>query len=186
MSAAVEKRSNAEAVEGTGSLVQAIQTHSDDRTPTCWMAVQILAGLGPRDLSLPRRHTAEHTYHTRSSDSRRSARTPRPLHRISAPHRPLCVGVRSASLQQQYSSNTAAVPGVVRTSSSCACTQDGASWCRHNTCAAASLDMGHVPRRKPRCTLSAAALLRIIDGGCSLGPRRGRLRASVHLDPSIL
>ena len=51
----------------------------------------------------------------------------------------------------------AAVPGVVRTSSSCACTQDGASWCRHNTCAAASPGMGRIPRRKPRCALSAAA-----------------------------
>ena len=51
----------------------------------------------------------------------------------------------------------AAVPGVVRTSSSCACTQDGASWCRHNTCAAASPGMGRIPRRKSRCALSAAA-----------------------------
>ena len=56
--------------------------------------------------------------HTRSSDSRRSAR--RAPYRISAPHRQLLANCRRAQRKL-----AAAVPGVVRTSSSCACTQDG-------------------------------------------------------------
>ena len=102
-----------------------------------------------RDLSLPRRHTAEHTYPTRSSDTATAAV------QLAAP--PTASQLLTAHCLRAQRKLAAAVPGAVRTSSSCACTQDGASWCRHNTCAAASPGMGRIPRRKPRCALSAAA-----------------------------
>ena len=108
-------------------------------------AVQILAELYLRDLSLPRRHTAEHTYPTRSSDSRRSAR--RAPYRISAPHRPL-----SACAAQACSSSAWLGPDL-RTEFKL---HLHAGWClvvpAQHLCAAGSpgIRMGRIPRRKPR------------------------------------
>ena len=55
------------------------------RTPTCRMAAQILAELGPRDLPHARRHSADHNHHTRSSHSRCRAHRAPPRTSASSP-----------------------------------------------------------------------------------------------------
>ena len=114
MSAAVEKLSNAEAVEGTGNLVQAIQTHSDDARRRAGWQSRSWQGSAHAIFRCP--------------DGTRSSTPiiPAPLTaavQLAAP--PTASQHLTAHCLRAQRKLAAAVPGVVRTSSSCACTQYG-------------------------------------------------------------
>lgn len=90
--------------------------------------VQILAELGLRDLSRPRRHTADHNHHTRCYDSHRRARPAPP--RTSAP---------SPSWQAlAWRKATAAVLGVTRAGLDQRRPLIVGIYRRHDACAAAA------------------------------------------------
>ena len=175
MSAAVEKRSNAEAVEGTG-IREPRSGHpdslSDDARRRVGWQSRSWQGSAHAIFRCPDGTQPSTTYHTRSSDSRRSAR--RAPYRISAPHRPLSA-CACASLQQQCLAWSGRVQAalarrmVPRGAGTTPVQRQVPVWA-----------VSHVGSRDVLCRR-----LRIIDGGCSLGPRRGRLRASILLDPSI-
>ena len=100
--------------------------------------------------------------------------SPRPLPHLSSSPPTVCV--RSASLQQQCLAWSGRVQAalarrmVPRGAGTTPVQRQVPVWA-----------VSHVGSRDVLCQR-----LRIIDGGCSLGPRRGRLRASVLLDPAIL
>ena len=153
VSAAVEKPSNAEDVELEGTLHphSAWQTHLDGvRRRVRGESRSWQSSACTTFQSAPTRHTAGHTYKLHY--------TPAPLTaavQLAAP--PTASQLLTAHCRRAQRKLAAAVPGVIRTSSSCACTQDGASWSRYNTCAAGSPGMGRIPRWKLRCALSAVA-----------------------------